>query len=82
MTNKSDIELQEWIQEHQAPDYANEEVQKRTIIGHDMGSEISLYAWIHRYDNAESASILSLDEVSKLLADEFRGSFIEEMTNG
>jgi hypothetical protein len=82
MTNKSDCELQKWIQDHIAPDYTNEDVQKRTVIFEDMGHSVTLYEWIHRYDNPEPATILDIGDMAKLWSDEYKKFIIEEMTNG
>ena len=49
MTIKSDKELQDFINS-QDKNYYDEEVQKSTIIAHDVGASITLYDWIHRND--------------------------------
>jgi hypothetical protein len=81
MTEKSDKELQEFILLKQTLDYTDEETQKRMIISHDMGAEISLYAWIHRYDSP-AGEILTIAEVNKILADDFMEAFTEYMREG
>ena len=81
MTIQSDKELQEFIDRKTSIDYRDKEVQKKTIISHDMGSEITLYDWPHRYDSP-AGEILTIEEVNKMLLDDFIESFTVFMGEG
>lgn len=82
MTIQSDKELQEWIESQRAIDYTTEYVQKRTILSYEQGGNITLYDWIHRYDNSEPAYIVDLDDVSADWVIKFRKAFTEAVNNG
>jgi hypothetical protein len=88
MTNRSDCELQKWIQFHPILDYTDEEVQKKIIVSQDHGASITLYDWIHRHDNTRTVIILEADdnwwnEVNQRFSDEwlaeFRKAFSEDI---
>ena len=81
MSNKSDCELQKWIQFHPILDYTDEEVQKKVIVSQDHGATVTLYDWIHRYDGGREVVVVANDgwweEFGREWLTDFRKSFSE-----